>query len=340
MKNTEQKTDKIKETLNTFTVLNEHAVLLDYRADYRLDEMIASGKTSLIPMARQMQKLLHTGRFVINPSAHGACSTFNVRSDKNDVLMGRNFDFKEARCMVLWTHPKNAYSSLAIVNQNLLLHLDMAKSSHHLRCMGAPYASMDGINDQGLAAAILEIITKPTRQSTGKTPITTNVALRAILDTCKNVDEAIAFLEKYDMHDLLGACYHYHFTDADNKSAIVEYMDGKMYVYYQDKIDESLKLTNFFITEGGDNSHEKGRDRYEKLDCILKEKSSLSEDEAMKALEDVQVFYRSKYKIYNIATLWSAVYNCTERKATLCFAREFNKKYRFSVDKPLEYEII
>lgn len=327
-----------KKTLQTLRELDEHIMLLDYHCDYDLPGMLAAGKKSALGIARFLQKQIRSPRLAANPlCGHGGCSTFNVRTPEGKVIMGRNFDFKDARCLVVWTHPENGYRSMAVCNQNLMMYADVRRSRRGLRALGAPYTSMDGVNEKGLACAILELLGKPTKQQTGKTPITTSVALRGVLDNCATVDEAVEFMKKYDMHDLLGACYHYFFTDETGQSAIVEYMDHEMYVYRQEKPDESLKLTNFYITPGG-KCREKGRDRYEKMECALHESPVMSENDAMDVLRSCEVYFRSKYKVFMIGTLWSAVYNCTDRSMLLCAGRDYSNKYRLQLDKPCEAE--
>lgn len=325
-----------KKTLESFRVLDENICLLDYHADYGLPVILASGKKSIFSLARLFQRQIHApGSMSKHMRCKGGCSTFNARTPEGQIIMGRNFDYKLSKCLVVWTHPENGYKSMAVVNQNHLLHKDLARTRRRLRAMAAPYTSMDGVNEKGLAIAILMLITKPTKQNNGKPPITVVAAVRGILDTCATVEEAIAFLDKYAMHDLLGSCYHYQITDAQGNSAIVEYVDGQMHVIRQKEKEESLKLTNFFLTPGG-KSREKGRDRFEKMGCALQEKPVMTEREAMGLLESVKVYFQSKYKIYYIGTLWSAVYNCTNRTMLLSANGDYSRVYRLSVDEPLK----
>jgi hypothetical protein len=332
--------ENINNTIGTLKMLDEHICLLDYKCDYDLEGMLAQGCPSILKTAVFFQKTIHSPKIAPNPFAgHGGCSTFNVRTPDGKVLMGRNFDYKESRVMVVWTHPKKGYRSMSVCNQNHALYVDLRKSRRPLRVLAAPYISMDGINEKGLACAILELLGKPTRQQRGKTPITTNVALRGVLDTCATVEEAIAFLKKYDMRDVLGACYHYFFTDADNNSAIVEYVDGDMYVYRQKKPDESMKLTNFFITPHG-VCREKGRDRYEKMECALNDTPVMDENRAMELLKSVMVCFRSKYKVFRITTSWSAVFNCTDRSMLLCAGMDYSRRYKLSLDAPCQAALV
>lgn len=322
-------------TIGTLVEVNEHVCLLDYQADYNLEAMLAAGSKSLLGVCRSFQKIFGDSQIMLNPArGNGGCSTFNTRTPEGDVIMGRNFDLKEGRCLAIWTHPKDGYASLSMCDQNLLAYFDVRKSRAPLRLMAAPYVSMDGVNEKGLAAAILEIKTKSTKQNTGKTPITTSVALRGVLDTCATVDEAVAFMERYDMHDLLMTSYHYQFTDAQGASAIVEYPNNKMYVHRQDTAGESLQLTNFFLSPEGDNSHAKGRGRYELIESTLAESPEMSERDAMRLLAECEVYYRASHKLYMVGTLWSSVYNCAQRTMRLCAGHDYERQYRLSLDTP------
>ena len=202
--------------------------------------------------------------------------------------------------------------------------------------MAAPYTAMDGINEKGFSVAVLEIKSKATKQSTGKKPIITTVAIRAALDKCETVEEAIELFASYDMHDSLGINYHYQLADSYGSSAIIEYVDNKMYVIRQDE-KKNLVLTNYFLTEGGDNHDGRGYDRYEHIETTLNAKDGkLTENEAMKLLSECTLNYQHKTLKHQVITLWSAVYNCNEKSMLLCAGMDYSKKYKFYVDKPCQ----
>ena len=113
--------------------------------------------------------------------------------------------------------------------------------------LAAPYAPLDGINEKGLAVAVLRIADEPTDQDTGKTDITTTTAIRLMLDKAATVDEAVSLLEQYDMHSSAGSCYHFQLADAAGNSAVVEYIDNEFVVL---KADEGYQMaTNFLLSD-------------------------------------------------------------------------------------------
>lgn len=331
------------ETLASLTQLDGNVWTMVYKSSYGLDELLKNGSRGIMDAVKHLQKEVRCP-LKPNPDHDGfACSTFNAKTPEGDSILGRNFDYKAAPCLVCWTAPENGFKSVAVVDTTMFLHgtkyFTLAKSKKKLRSMGAPYTSMDGINEKGLSIAVLEIKSKATKQSTGKTPIITTVAIRAVLDKCATVDEAIKLFSSYDMQDLLGINYHYQIADADGASAIIEYVNNNMVVIRQSPEKRNLVLTNYFLTEGGDNHDGRGYDRYETIEKTLDEAVGvISEDDAMTLLSQCTLSYRHKTLKHQVITLWSAVYNCNEKSMLLCAGMDYNTKYKFFVDRPGEIE--
>ena len=327
----------IAKTLESVQCVTDYIYTVDYKADYSLDALLAAGLPNMASLILFAQKVLREPRAVFSPTIRGGCSTFNTKTPDGAFILGRNFDYKDAPCVIVWTAPENGYRSVAVADATYMLYdlkwPQIRKQKKPLRLLAAPYTSMDGINEKGLAAAILEIKAKSTKQQTGKTPITTTVALRAFLDKCATVEECIALLEQYDMHDPMFVNYHYQFLDASGNSAIVEYVDNQMHVIRPTDAAGCLALTNFFLTEGGDNSKEMGRDRYCNITEKLADSPALSEHEAMDLLSQNTLYYHHAWMPHMVTTLWSAVYNCTDRSMLLFAGMDYSQRYRFSVDK-------
>lgn len=331
-----------EETLSTLKQIDNNVWIMNYKCSYGLDGILKQGTKGIMDAVRFLQKEVKFPSLVPDTDKDGfACSTFNAKTPEGDYILGRNFDYKAAPCLVCWTAPQNGYRSMSVVDTTFFIHgtkyFPMAKAKNHLRALAAPYTSMDGINEKGFSIAVLEIKSKATKQNTGKTPFITTVAIRAVLDKCATVKEALELFASYDMQDLLGINYHYQLADAEGNSAIIEYVDNKMVVISQEEGKENLMLTNYFLTPGGDNHDGRGYDRYEKIETTLKANNgTLTEDEAMKLLSEVTLHYQHKTLKHMVITLWSAVYNCKEKSMLLCAGMDYDTEYKFYVDRPCE----
>lgn len=331
-----------EETLKTVRQIDDNIWVMNYKCSYGLEGILNQGSKGIMDIVRYLQKEVKFPNLVPNPEKDGfACSTYNAKTPDGDFILGRNFDYKSAPCLVCWSAPEKGYKSMSVVDTTFFIHgekiLPMSKAKSHLRALAAPYTSMDGINEKGFSIAVLQVRSKPTKQNTGKKPIITTVAIRAALDTCATVEEGIKLFASYDMQDLLGVNYHYQLADANGNSAIIEYIDNKMVVISQEEGKENLMLTNFFLSPGGDNHDGRGYDRYEKIETTLKAHNGvITEDEAMKLLSDVVLHYRHKTFKHMVISLWSAVYNCSQKSMLLCAGMDYSKKYKLYLDKPCE----
>lgn len=165
--------------------------------------------------------------------------------------------------------------------------------------------------------------------------------MRAALDKCSNVNEAVRLFSKYDMQDLIGVNYHYFIADASGASAIIEYVDNEMKVLPQQKQCENLVLTNYFLSEGGDNTKGRGFDRFRSISDRLGECGySLSEEEAMQLLSRNTLFYHHKWMPHMVRTVWSTVFNCAERTQLTCAGMDYGTAYRFALDAPCRFEAV
>ena len=332
----------IDETLATFRQIDDHLWTIEYKCDYGLDELLEKGCSNIMDAVIFLQKKLQLPSLAPNVAHSGfACSTFNAKNPEGQHIFARNFDYKEAPCVVAWTTPEKGYRSVSVVDSTFFIHgtkyVSLKNSKKHLRVMGAPYMAMDGINEKGFSCAVLEIKSKATKQSTGKKPVITTVALRAVLDKCSTVEEAIDLFASYDMHDSLFINYHYQLADAKGTTAIIEYVDNKMHVIKQEKEGDCLILTNYFLTPGGDNHDGRGYDRYNRIEKKLSEKDGvLTEEEAMTLLSECVLNYQHPLLKHQVITLWSAVYNCEEKSVLLCAGMDYGTKYKLTVDRPGE----
>lgn len=324
--------------------LDDNIGLCDYRLPYDLDYFLEKGVSNTGEVLSHIAGKSLVGRALKFGKGDFACSSFDAVSEDGDHIYARNFDYKTGPCMVVWTHPENGYESIGIADSNFMLYgnnRNILKDKNRFQSVLAPYCCMDGINEKGLTIGILELKTKATKQETGKKPITTTVAIRGVLDKCATVAEAVEFFKSYDMHDALFCCYHYQIADANGDSVVIEYVNNEMRLFYPEKKSDdvfpSQYITNFFLSEDGDNFKGFGYDRYTRMQTVLgKKNGKMSEDEAMELLEKVHLHYKHDVYPWYVITLWSAVYNCNKGTLKLCAGLDYSKAYSFDIHKPAE----
>lgn len=331
-------------TIDSLAQLDEHIFLLDYKNDYCLDRLLEKGIKNTAELLKFCAENIFFSRKVFKAQdSDFGCTTFNAFNAAGEHLMGRNFDYKDAPTLAVWTHPAKGYASIGMVDCNFMLY--GAKYSkpttpvNNARLLLAPYCCVDGINEKGLAIAVVELKTAPTDQNTYKIDLTTTTMIRTVLDTCATVDEAVKCFESYDLHDAFLCSYHYQITDASGKSVVLEYVNNEMRLFEPKALSEGAPATqclaNFFLAEDGDNAKGFGNDRYEKAEKKLTECGGVMEaDDAMTLLEDVHLNYHHEKYPWQVTTLWSAVYNCNALTVDLAAGLDYSRVYRISLAEP------
>ena len=270
--------------------------------DYKLDDMLESDIRDADDMISACcHKLLAGFPFDVDIPMFG-CSSFSCVTPEGTHLFGRNYDYLDAEGIVFYSAPKDGYASIAVCDlqwpnlagQNKKFAPDSLIGRFILRGVG-PLICVDGMNDQGLGISILTLSYNQYRNSSEDRPDTlVPVAIRAILDKCANVDEAVAFLSSYDVYSMVDDEFHLFLTDKSGKSVIAEWIDG---VY---TVTEINYVTNYAIA-----SHEYDDERrFVTLKTRLDEKNGvLTIDEALDLLKD------AAQKSDTVQTEWSCVYD-------------------------------
>lgn len=328
---------------------------MDYTADYKLDEALASGATDVNGLFGFVARSLYDvrGQQSAGQMSFGAgCSAFAAtESSTSSYIMGRNYDFyhrgkdgKEAEiaAIVVHTAPQDGYRSVSVVDgfwlgMNRGFHTDGRTDLSML--MAAPYAFMDGINEKGFAIGVLHLDGKPTAQSeSGKTNVQMNIAMRMLLDRAADVKEAATLLRQYNMHmaSPAGGSFHFFMADANGRYATVEYVsptgDIAETPWKIDVLDDDNTYrcaTNFYLSpdmkdsDYGINKSNHGKERYDKMRQKLDGCSYvLSASDARQLLEDVSQEATGKPTSH---TQWSSLYDLTNKSLKLWLLREFGK---------------
>lgn len=343
---------------NTIMQLDENTYLMDYREEYDIEGVLRDGASNVGELIKYAVKHNPVAEKAVafGTDEGGGCTTFEAYTPEGDHTLGRNFDFREAPCFVVWTHPQNRYASLSVVDNNFLAYGNKRRKyapKNAMQAMLAPFCCVDGINEKGLAIAVLQIRAKATWQKDpAKKSIPTTAMIRAVLDTCATVDEAVALFEKYNMHDSLWTAYHYQIIDKSGRSVVVEYIGDKLHVYERGSEqypvagsvfeDDGLTfqyVNNFTITKdiGDFQVEQHGEDRIAAVIEAMTEKNCvMTELESMDLLSHVRLDYDHPRYPWRVVALWSAVYNADKQTVKLVANRNYKKVYTFAVNKPCE----
>ncbi len=355
-------------SLKSITKVADNYYLMDYTYDYDLDTLLESNSGNsttvglllysfadvflqLNPDAKKF--ISNLGLYIdidsegvseffsnISDLATFGCTTFNATTPSGDKVFARNYDYMDSPGMTVWTHPKDGYASVSTVSLYFFgyggnfLPEDLLTS---LLTLLAPYIPVDGMNEKGLSIGVLELETPETFQQTEKKDITTTAVIRHVLDHAATVNEAIAIFEEFDMHDFLGVgcTYHYQIADASGDTAIIEYANGETTVLRPDETG-TLVATNFWLSEGVDDPEGAGYDRYETAKSMLKQNNYIvSEKEAMDILDATHIENVDLHG-FICSTIWSVVFNNSDKTFSVCTMYDFDNIYKFSVNEPMQ----
>ncbi|MBO4460139.1 MAG: linear amide C-N hydrolase [Clostridiales bacterium] len=252
------------------------------------------------------------------------CAAFSAETPEGDHLMGRNFDLLETDTLLVHSHPEGAYESIGVadlgifsVGQTYPISPDSPLGK--LIMVITPYVVLDGMNEKGVAAGILELNIEETHQDKGKPDLLIFCAIRGILDNCASVDEALALLESYDIHSDLEVNYHLFITDKTGRYVVVEWLDGEMVVVEHPCCTNSVIAAGEYFDKGSPD------DRIKTIEKELGPDRIVTEDKAMEILDMVH----SKHGI----TEWSCVYNLNDFTVNICLDADYSKVYSFSASE-------
>jgi len=328
-------TDISSENTLEFINVTEHETELEsglsavrYDGDYMFDTFLAEGgaKTDAeLVKFLQNNIVKNAGKLGLLSDAFG-CSVISVKNNSGEALFGRNFDWYGYDALVALSKPQTGYASISTVNTNFIKNAYRSFNSlpEKVRSVVSLYAPLDGMNEKGLCAAVLYIEDgAKINQSTEKPDITTTTAIRLLLNQAADVDEAIALLNQYDMHDSLGMMIHFAISDANGKCAAVEYIDNEMVV------TETPVVTNFYLAEGNKQGigSSQSHTRFETLTNALTAKLTMEDDDVKNALESVSKHHFNDGE----TTEWSIVYNQAQGTAQYFHRENFDKAYMFKI---------
>jgi penicillin V acylase-like amidase (Ntn superfamily) len=229
-----------------------------------------------------------------------------THNENGEVIFGRNFDFGYTPSMQVKTTPKDGYASISTVNLTFAGYSkdDLPEGLNSFLALAGPYLPFDGVNEKGVAIALLAVHEASLQYDESKITLNTTTAIRLVLDYAANVDEAVALLKEYNIYFSGDIDCHFLIADASGESVIVEYWDGQLQTVPPDK---DYQVASNFIAYNGLNIGEGFTEfeRYDKAVQRIEEKAGiLTEMQAVDLLKEIGC-----YDGEIDALQWSVVYN-------------------------------
>ena len=305
-------------SLASIRQIDNHGMFqMTYFGDYGFDGFLLLGAESDADIeAFVMERLLRGIPFSFNVTG-GGCTVFVVRNQAGEVIFGRNFDFEYSPSMQLTTRPSNGYASVSMVN--LLFagydagNLPSRLNFNSIPALGAPFLPFDGMNEKGVAMALLAVPEANPPSYEDRIMLNTTTTIRLVLDHAANVEEAIALLRQYNIYFSGGIYCQFLIADASGRSVIVNYWDGELKVT---ETDDDFQIASNFIPYNNLNIGE-GFTEFERYDkvraAIERNNGALSEMQIAHLLAEVGIIYEDENRlqwtvIYNLSTLDGMVF--------------------------------
>lgn len=254
----------------------------------------------------------------MNPDA---CTSFAAVSSEDNAVFGRNFDWQHRSSLLLFTDPPGGYASVSMVDLYYLGYEGMQEIpwTKRFNLLGTPYAIMDGMNQWGVAVSQNAVPFKKLPYDPNKPTLISNQLMRAVLDHARDVNEAVALIQKYNPNFPV-VCGHLHIADVSGNSVVVEYVDGRAVLV---RNDEPWQVsTNFLLSEARPDSDTSGCWRYDLVrEHLKKAGGNITQDEAMNLL--------GRVKLPN--TVWSVVYNLGTGAVQIAMGKDYEQIHTFQL---------
>ena len=250
-----------------------------------------------------------------------ACTCFSAKTERGGQLLGRNFDWHDHPALLLFTNPPGRYASVSMVDISYLGYSrSESPDKNPGRLLQSPLLPFDGINEQGLAVGMMAVPFADGPHDPQKQTVGSLLIIRLMLDTAKNVEEAIAILKNFNIDFQGGPPLHYFIADRSGKSAVVELVDLKISVLRNTRSWQVA--TNFIITGLSPENARGSCWRYKKVwDTLENQASKLSPLNALALLRGV-----SQHN-----TIWSVVYDTSSLNFLVVMGRKYDRVHEFSL---------
>lgn len=320
-------------TLVSLKQVDEYAMYtMTYYGDYGFDEFLEVGAKSDSDIEDFVIKRLLKGVDIDLDVVGDGCTAFVTSNDTGQIIFGRNFDFQYAPSLQLITNPKNGYKSISTVNLSFIGYnedyLPNALSFDSFLTLAAPFLPFDGMNEKGLAIALLAVPEVQLANDPSKITLNTTTAIRLVLDKAATIEEAVELLKNYNIYFSGDVDCHFLIADASGDSVIVEYWDNQVQSVTS---NEEYQIASNFIAYNGLNIGEGYTefDRYNKVkETLDANNGKINEENAVSLLSEIGIYDDlGKDKLQ-----WSVIYNLTSLEGRIFAHRNTNNIQYFELD--------
>lgn len=299
---------------------------LEQVSDYPLYTMHYYGAYNQRRMAiEDSQWLAH-----LDPPAPGrrwACSLFTALGDADNAFYGRNFDWRHSPALLLFTDPPDGYAAVSMVDieylgfggakAGTLTDLSLVERQ---ALLDAPFWPFDGMNEHGLAIGMAAVPPGHVRPDPTKETIDSLMVMRQVLDRARDVDEAIAVVQSYNVDMGEGPPLHYLLADATGRSVLAEFYQGEVVLI--PNAEPWHLATNFLHAAAGESAAGECW-RYDSIRQRLVETGGwITAQDAIELLAQVS----------QEGTQWSVVYGMSSGKVTVAMGRQYDSLYTFQLN--------
>ena len=320
-------------TLKTLEQIDNYGMYrMTYCGDYGFDDFLEQGAASDNDIEEFVTKRLLKGIPIKFNVTDSGCTAFVTQNENGDIIFARNFDFTYAPSLQLYTKPLNGYASVSTVNLSFAGYSEdnlptKGVSFNNFLTLAAPYLPFDGMNEKGVAMALLAVPEVQIINDENKITLNTTTAIRLVLDKASNVDEAIELLRNYNIYFSGDVYCHYLIADSTGKSVIVEYYDNDLQVVETDK---EYQVASNFIAYNDLNVGEGYTefDRYDKvINRIEDSNNSLNANDTINLLNDVGGYGGDGFDKLQ----WSVIYDLTNMSGKIWAHRNKNNLIDFEL---------
>jgi hypothetical protein len=257
------------------------------------------------------------------PSAW-ACALFAALGDADNMFYGRNFDWQYSPAVLLFTDPPDGYASVSMVDiaylgfggtrVGTLTDLPLIERR---ALLDTPIMPFDGMNEHGLVVGMAAVPGSEMPYDRDKETIDSLMVIRKMLDHARDVDEALAILQSYNIRWGGGPPLHYLIADSPGHTVLVEFYEGEMVMIPN---ETSWHLATNHLRAIANETGPSGCWRYDKLYQRLTEaEGQLTTQDAIDLLAEVS----------QEGTQWSVAYGMSTGDVNVTMGRQYDNLHTF-----------